>query len=709
MLINQGTIIDGRYEVRAAIGSGGMGVVYEAYQHATDRVVALKLLTYAPSAAPDEFKRFEREAIVLSRLSHSNIIRFLGYGFWEGYPYIVMERLFGCSLQKKLAEAPDGIDAQIALKIGIEICSALEHAHNEGIFHRDIKPSNIICEQRDETVKLIDFGLAKLTGIEGHQKLTQTGMALGSVMYMSPEQCLARPVDGRSDVYGLGCLLFECFTGQPPFSAENGVAMMFQHLNEPITNAERWSALTEPQQHVIRKCLAKQPKHRYASAHELSLDLQQLLAGSAPTSVPLKPHDDLEYSAEMTQDLGKFRQFLQASGQQTRPGRQISMSPKSIAISGVVILSLGIAIIVATTHFLAGTELLQSDTSSHTETTTLAGASDEQLVTSPKVAMFRADSVRARDRNTKEYLLWLNRANQLADAQPSTDPHVTFQIKQRLTEALDRVSDKDKAHAMAVETLNLSKSLSKAEQAVAYRAIAAVLIHNEKPQEALPFALKSVELYKQVAQESKVFGKSPSAVEEALCAALENLAACYNDLHDYKRSDAALEEAIARFIPLKENALRELVLIRTRGSRAKDAGDLSRSKEIIDQWLEREQSLDLANPEMFCERAYGHEMIALLLRAKGELAGAEKHQQEAVDLILRASAGADVEADRLHYLSIISYELNKIDAGDKAADAARARWAAKTNTDKKSSVEHQKRARATALARLSKGSPTSQD
>jgi tetratricopeptide (TPR) repeat protein len=297
MFIPAGAIIDNKFEIQRSIGSGGMGVVYECRQVSVDRLVALKFLTYAPSADPREQARFEREARILSRLSHSNIVQFYAYGSWKSYPYIAMERLSGRSLHELLPENGSILDQKLTLQICIQVCLALAHAHAQDIFHRDIKPSNILIECADSTssephIKLIDFGVAKITGIDGQQKLTQTGMAIGSVLYMSPEQCMGLPVGAGTDIYALGCVLFECFTGEAPFLADNGVAVMFQHMNDPISRSAKWNSLSRDQQHIIAKCLAKQPSRRYGNTNELREDLEALLAGTPPRSAPARLSGD---------------------------------------------------------------------------------------------------------------------------------------------------------------------------------------------------------------------------------------------------------------------------------------------------------------------------------------------------------------------------------------------------------------------------------
>lgn len=278
-----GTLIDGKYEIRREIGSGGMGVVYEAYHRQLERLVALKMVTN--HLQQRDAARFEREAMSTSRLSHRNVVRFLGYGVWDGLPYMVMELLSGQSLQHRLA-SHSPIPAAETLQIARQICSGLSHAHSHGVIHRDIKPSNILlCDQPAEPnacVKILDFGVAQLVGHEG-QKLTQTGAVLGSVLYISPEQALGQPTDERSDIYGIGCVLFECSTGVPPFDGDNPMVVLMQHAHELATASPQWKNIPQNLQPVIRKCLAKNPDDRYLTVDALDDDLALVQSGGMPT------------------------------------------------------------------------------------------------------------------------------------------------------------------------------------------------------------------------------------------------------------------------------------------------------------------------------------------------------------------------------------------------------------------------------------------
>lgn len=175
MLLTKGTTFEGKYQIRQMLGSGGMGIVYEAEHPELGRFGAIKVLTGAASDDEDDCRRFEREARVLSRLAHASIVRFFTYGIWNTYPYIVMERVVGQSLDQVLSERQSGWGIGEALEIILPICSALKHAHREGIFHRDIKPKNVMLAVAEDgadekNVKLLDFGLARLTGVDGEQK-----------------------------------------------------------------------------------------------------------------------------------------------------------------------------------------------------------------------------------------------------------------------------------------------------------------------------------------------------------------------------------------------------------------------------------------------------------------------------------------------------------------------------------------------------------
>jgi serine/threonine protein kinase len=284
-------IIDDKYEILSAIGAGGMGLVYKAYQHQLDRLVAIKMLNVR--FVEDESRlRFEREAVTLNNLKHRNIINFYGYGVHEDAPYLVTEYLEGRSLEARVRS--DGpLSLVDCLRICQQICEALHCAHANDVVHRDLKPSNIMLNEslQETQVKLIDFGLVKLMPVGGKeaQQLTDVGQTVGSVLFMSTEQCLAEPTDQRSDIYSLGCLMHYCLTGNPPFYAEQSVMVMMEHVNSPpptLSSVCPMTAFPEAVQRIISKAMEKKPADRYQTVRAMSLDIIALLADLSTGSIP---------------------------------------------------------------------------------------------------------------------------------------------------------------------------------------------------------------------------------------------------------------------------------------------------------------------------------------------------------------------------------------------------------------------------------------
>jgi eukaryotic-like serine/threonine-protein kinase len=238
----RGLKLDDRVELLEAIGQGAMGAVYKATQRGVDRPVAVKVMHITALKDPESVKRFFREAQVISALDHPNIVKVYAVNTsGEGRPYMVMDYIKGVTLydlihQKKLT-------AESYLDIFTQVCQALEHAHEKDIVHRDIKPRNILLEETADgkyVVKLVDFGIARLTQpdtVPG-QKITKTGAIIGSPSYMSPEQCTGRAVDSRTDIYSLGCVMYEAATGEVPFKDEDAVGLIGKHVMESAPPVE---------------------------------------------------------------------------------------------------------------------------------------------------------------------------------------------------------------------------------------------------------------------------------------------------------------------------------------------------------------------------------------------------------------------------------------------------------------------------------------
>jgi eukaryotic-like serine/threonine-protein kinase len=272
----------GRYEIRRLIGAGGMGEVYLAYDTQLRRQVALKILPADIAADSDRLARFEREAYAASSLNHPNILTIYEIGVTHGLNFIATEFIDGASLRERLAR--EKLELDLSLDIAVQVASALAAAHSTGIIHRDIKPENIML-RGDGYVKVLDFGLAKLTekpAIDSQadtQTMTQTspGMVLGTAGYMSPEQARGFETDTRTDIWSLGCVLYEMLAGFMPFAGEtvsDVIAAIIHKEPPPIARFARYCP--EELQRIVTKTLQKDREERYQSIKELGLDLKSL-------------------------------------------------------------------------------------------------------------------------------------------------------------------------------------------------------------------------------------------------------------------------------------------------------------------------------------------------------------------------------------------------------------------------------------------------
>jgi serine/threonine-protein kinase len=303
-----GQQIAGQFRILQKIGTGGMGAVYKAEQPEMNRFVAVKILHSKYLARADLVSRFRREARAMSHLSHPNTARVFLYGQLEdGACYFVMEYLEGRNLAQ-VVRAQGPMDPERAINVMVQVCGALEEAHNQGIIHRDLKPENIFLTVQggiQDFPKVLDFGLAKVTERQmrpGSMILTQEGMVFGTPEFMSPEQARGEPLDARSDIYSLGTILYELITGKLPFDAKQPMDYINMHINEPpIPLAERVPGKEFPPgiQEVISKALEKDRETRYATAAEFGQGLRDVVRGklitgvmrSLPTSSSQPPSD----------------------------------------------------------------------------------------------------------------------------------------------------------------------------------------------------------------------------------------------------------------------------------------------------------------------------------------------------------------------------------------------------------------------------------
>ena len=271
-----GKVIDGRYEIQARIGEGGMGVVYRCKQISIDRTIAIKMLNAQMASDPQWVQRFYNEAKACSRLQHPNTIRMFDFGqSSEGRLFMTMEFLDGISLRQALQPGP--LAPQRVVKILIQCCASLAEAHSIGIIHRDIKPDNVFLLNMagsPDFVKLLDFSVAKL--LEGDRMKTQAGVVFGTPQYMSPEQGRGLPLDARSDLYALGILAHEMLSGTVPYNDENPMTVIQMHLHAQVPPMP--ASVPYSVQQIVRRAMEKDAARRYQSSGEMMQHCQQVFA-----------------------------------------------------------------------------------------------------------------------------------------------------------------------------------------------------------------------------------------------------------------------------------------------------------------------------------------------------------------------------------------------------------------------------------------------
>jgi tRNA A-37 threonylcarbamoyl transferase component Bud32/CheY-like chemotaxis protein len=279
-------VVAGRYQVTGKLGQGAMGTVYEAEQLGLERYVALKVLHPHVAKTPGARARFQREGQLLARLKHPGAVHVFDYGTDGEDLYLAMERVFGEPLDEAL-ETEGPLEVKAAVEVAAQVLEVLDTAHGLGMVHRDLKPSNLMLvgERSDPKVKVLDFGLAALVHEEKQARLTESGQVLGTPAYMSPEHCLGEPLDGRADLYSVGCLLHELLVGQPPFGHSPAVEVMSGHLYRPpppVRQLMPERGVPQELEALVLTCLAKTKAQRPANARELAARLRESLAPPPP-------------------------------------------------------------------------------------------------------------------------------------------------------------------------------------------------------------------------------------------------------------------------------------------------------------------------------------------------------------------------------------------------------------------------------------------
>ncbi len=281
------TRIGGRYQLVREIGRGGMGRVYQAVDTETGRAVAAKIMTATAESDIQALLRFQQEGAVLSTLKHPNIVQVSGTFLEEETCSIVMELLEGRSLADILHT--ERLSLPRIKHLSEQVATALVYAHGRGIVHRDIKPDNVMVVG-DDRVKVTDFGIARILG--GGAPHTLTGMSLGTPLYMAPEQIRGQTVDGRTDIYALGAVMYQMVTGQPPFEGSDPLSIAFKHVHEAPEPPTRVSAdVPLDWEGLILTCLAKAPADRFQTAAQLEAAISRLSTGygTAPREYPVTP------------------------------------------------------------------------------------------------------------------------------------------------------------------------------------------------------------------------------------------------------------------------------------------------------------------------------------------------------------------------------------------------------------------------------------
>lgn len=339
-----GKLLDERYEIKNMLGHGGMAVVYEAYDIIEKKNVAIKILKEEFLSNEDFIKRFNNESRAIAVLSHPNIVKIYDFSFGDQIQYIVMEIIDGITL-KEYIEQRKKLPWKEAIHFIVQILRALSHAHSNGVIHRDIKSQNIML-LRDGTIKVTDFGIAKLSDQETQ---TMTDKAIGSVHYISPEQAKGEITTEKSDIYSVGIILYEMLTGRVPFEADNAVSVAIMQLQsnpKPPTQLEE--SIPEGLEEITLKAIQKNPKYRYASAKDML---------SAIDEFRRNPTIRFEYKYMTTEEPTRYIDAINnVRAAKLEPEDKSSGSSKKSKFSKSVsaLLGVGIALIICSIILVAG-------------------------------------------------------------------------------------------------------------------------------------------------------------------------------------------------------------------------------------------------------------------------------------------------------------------------------------------------------------------
>jgi serine/threonine-protein kinase len=269
-----GELIADRYELEELVGSGGMSSVYRAHDRLLERSVALKILHEQYGRDADYVERFRREARAVAQLTHPNIVTVIDRGEQDGRQFIVFEYVDGLNL-KELVGEEGPLPARDAIELALQVARGLSFAHDQGLVHRDVKPQNVLIDG-DGRAKVTDFGIARSLDVDG---MTITGTIMGTSNYIAPEQARGQPVDEQTDVYSLGCVLYELLTGDVPYDGDNFVTVAMRHVNDPVPSVLDVRDDVPPRlDWAVQRAMAKEHEERFASMAEFAAELEACYA-----------------------------------------------------------------------------------------------------------------------------------------------------------------------------------------------------------------------------------------------------------------------------------------------------------------------------------------------------------------------------------------------------------------------------------------------
>ena len=275
--LNVASALEERFQVMRELGRGGMGIVFQAYDKQLNEPVAIKSLSPFLSIDLEALERLKREVSAARRVTHANVIRIHDIGETKGLHYVSMEYFPGENLKEYLRRSRN-LSFNQSYQIASQICEGVDAAHRQGVIHRDLKPQNVIIDARNQ-IKIIDFGLAHSAHLKG---MTATGLIMGTPEYMSPEQVSGSKVDERTDIYSLGIILYELFTGRVPFTGDSAIAVGFMQMKDPPPPPRGINPQLSPQiEAVILRALEKDPLRRYPTIADLRFDLEKAVFSPA--------------------------------------------------------------------------------------------------------------------------------------------------------------------------------------------------------------------------------------------------------------------------------------------------------------------------------------------------------------------------------------------------------------------------------------------